>query len=346
MVSSVNGTETKEKLRQQIGTDIVFTASDAAGLTREIIVDRQKNETSRVHFGTPDVDRYLIPFFPGDLTLICGRPQNYKSGIMQTILHRTVDEIEQDERAMQECGVLVTWEVSVEKAAAYWLAVASKISTTEMLRGNVTVSQWEDLDLAVTQVSQKPFFIVGHSTKRSVDNRRRRPNLTTANVDLALDYIMNDMGYDPRIITLDYLQRIPAESDRMNHNEHIMRSVDWAKDLGLWAGCPTFLGTQADRRVDDYQVKMPKLRDSQWSSNAEQSADFFISTHMPKTAGSVGKRLDFGEFEVDVTERVCVIAVAKQKDGPAGKLFPLYVEPEYLKMGDLDRNAVKRNGRQ
>lgn len=332
MEASVNGTQ-----RKAIGVDAVFSASEAAGLTRQVVEERSKASTrTPVTFGTAALDDYLIPCWPGDLVMVCGRPQNFKTGYIQTVLHQTTAQIIA-ENATNECTVMVTWEVSVEQAMAYWLAVESGISATDMMRGEM-VGQWDKFDLAVMKVSSKPIYIIGHSTKRSEDNRRRRPNLTTDNVTLALDYLMNDLNLEPRMVALDYLQRIHMAGN-ITRNEHYLQAVDWAKDTALWGGCPVFLGTQARREVDDYKIKLPGLRDSQWSSNAEQSADKFFSLWMPKQSHDTGEHIHIGGDlgEIEVSERLLLFGATKQKFGPAGKIFPLYVEPEYLKLGDYAR---------
>lgn len=318
--------------RQKVGLDIVFTSSEAVELTKQVVKDRHTQPERAVGFGSPKLNKYLIPSWPGDLELICGRPGNYKTGYMQTRIQIATNDIIKQE-AYNECTILVTWEVSVEQAMAYWLAVESGISATDMMSGKV--KQWDKLDIAIGKVGSRPMYIIGHSVKRAADGRRGRPNLTTDNVTLALDYIINDLQKEPRLIAMDYLQRVHIPP-RMERNEHYLRTVDWAKDMALMSGGTVMLGTQADRRVDDRAIRLPGLRDSQWSSNAEQSADKFISLWMPKQGYFKGDRIDLGPFSATVSDNLLLLSVAKQKYGPAGEVFPLYIEPEYLKLGDMD----------
>lgn len=332
-------------IRIETGNDIVFSASEAAALTRGVVELRSQQRAHRVGFGTPELDKYLIPSWPGDLILVCGRPQNYKTGYMQTLMHRTAADIVKQNK-MNECVILITWEVSVEQAMAYWLAVDSGISATDMMRGEID-KEWEKFDAAIVKVSSAPVYIIGHSIGRDADKKRRRPHLPPSVVNLALDYIMNDLELEPRMISMDYLQRIHMEKGRGNdRNEHYLQCVDWAKDTAIWAGSAVYLGTQARREVDDQTIKLPSLRDSQWSSNAEQSADKFLSLWMPKQSHDIGDTLNLGGNldGITVSEKLLLMAVSKQKFGPAGRIFPLYVDPEHLKLGDADIDALKRGG--
>lgn len=321
--------------RIQTGVDLVFPAGEAAALTRTVVKKRQEQRDHKVGFGTPELDKYLIPSWPGDLVLICGRPQNYKTGYMQTLMHMAADDIVRQSKT-NECVILITWEVSVEQAMAYWLAVESGISATAMMRGDIGL-EWEKFDTAIAKVSSAPVYIIGHSIARDSDKKRRRPHLPPSTINLALDYLMNDMGLEPRMISMDYLQRIHTEKgQRIERNEHYLQCIDWAKDTAIWAGSAVYLGTQARREIDDQAIRLPGLRDSQWSSNAEQSADKFLSLWMPKQSRDIGDKLNIGSGldELTVTENLLLLAAAKQKFGPAGKIFPLYVDPEHLSIKD------------
>lgn len=330
--------------RIQIGSDLVFPASEATALTKNVIEQRQANREHKVGFGTPELNGYLIPSWPGDLVLVCGRPQNYKTAYMQTIMHgATADIVQQDKK--DECTVLVTWEVSIEQAMAYWLAVESGVSATSMMRGDVELP-WDDLNVAIAKVASAPMYIIGHSIARDSSKKRRRPHLPPSVVSTALDYLMNEMNLEPRLIVGDYLQRIHTEG-RIDRNEHYLQCVDWAKDTAVWGGCPFYLGTQARREVDDKKIPLPGLRDSQWSSNAEQSADKFLSVMMPKQYFHVGEEIDLGGQigKIGVEKNLLLLAASKQKFGDAGKVFPLIVDPEHLTLKDAYLPSLRSWGR-
>ena len=140
----------------------------------------------------------------------------------------------------------------------------------------------------------------------------------------ALHWIEDQMGFKPRAIFLDYLQLMQSESDaerRLQISENINRS----KDMAIAMGCPVIMGVQAAREVDSRSWKLPQLRDGQESSSVEQVADKMLSVWMPKTTEKIGELL--AETGRTVTENLLVMSVIKQKLGPAGEWWGLYVDP-------------------
>lgn len=335
---------------QAEGAQNVFSASEGVALTADYMHNRQQQQTG-ITFGTSALDDYLRPLGEADLVAVCGQPSNGKSLILRYLLHQATQGILDrqqagDPAAAHECTVLITWEESVEQAMAYWLAITSGVSATDMLMGRLTPPQWESLGMAMVQVGSWPLYIIGHSIGRR-EGRRARPRLTTDAVNQALDWTMNECGVEPRAIGMDYLQRIHSAGGRLDRSEHLLRCVDWAKDVAFWGGCPVLLGTQATRTVGERDIALPGLSDSQWTSNMEQSADTFLSVWMPKTKYPVGHRLKpIGELPaMEVTERLLLMQVAKQKGAQSGRIFPMYVEPEYLRVRDMSTDPIHHAAR-
>ena len=318
--------------------DSVFTATRAVNLAQDNIADRQEMAKNgwadSVRTGLPHIDAYLNPFLAGDLVTVLGRPQNGKSFMLQYIFNNAVKGILESGKT-NKCCIFVTWEVSVERAVMYWLASNAGISVTDMIRGGLSDEQMEKFGVACVKVGQLPIFIIGHSTKRK-QNRRVRPNLTTVNVQGAIDYIVNEYRteegeiLDPQFISLDYLQRIP-KPEKTQRNEHMLSCVDWANKLAFFCGCPVGLAVQAGRAVDERRIQMPTMSDGQWTSNVEQSSDFSLGVWMPKTSRQVVVPA-FANLTEDISvhDRLMLVGVLKQKDGPAGDVFKLHVEPEKM----------------
>ena len=322
-------------MEQYDPVDYTFGASHATALTRQLIHARHNNTVAGSTFGTAALDKKMIPMQAGDLILVCGRPGNGKSLVMRHLLYRATQEIVELGNE-NEATVLVTWEESVEQVTAYWIAVASGISATDMFMGNLTPKQLDRVDSTIVQVGALPLYIVGLSSQRGADGKRRRKSLTTDAVSGALDYLMNTKGLELKMVVMDYLQRIP-NTGRLDDVPHYSRCVDWAKDTALQAGCPVVLGTQSGRDVDKRaKHHLPTLSDSQYTSNAEQSADKFFSVWMPKGTHELGERIEMGGLNVTVTENLLILALLKQKYGSAPHLFPMYVKPDTLTVKDMD----------
>ena len=316
--------------------EYIYGASHATSLTRQLIHARHSQTVAGSTFGTPALDKKMIPMQAGDLVLVCGRPGNGKSLIMRHLLYKATQDLVA-QQSDNGATVLVTWEESVEQVTAYWIAVASGLSATDMFMGNLTPKQLHLVDSTIVKVGALPLYIIGLSSQRGTDGKRRRKALTTDAVSGALDHLMNENGLDPSMIVMDYLQRIP-NMGRLDDVPHYSRCVDWAKDTALQAGCPVVLGTQSGRDVDKRaKHHLPTLADSQYTSNAEQSADKFFSVWMPKGTHGLGDRIEIGGLPpLTVTENLLILALMKQKYGSAPHLFPMYVKPETLTVQDMD----------
>lgn len=323
-------------------TEFVYSSSDAVSLTRKLIHARHQQSAPGSTFGTSLVDEHVIPMQPGDLVVVCGRPGNGKSLIIRHLLYKATQEILAKGPDTKEATVLVSWEESVEQVTAYWLAVTGGYSATDMFMGKLTRYQLDDLETTITKVGTWPLYIIGLSSQRGTDGKRRRRLLTTDAVSDTLDYLMNDMGLDPRMIAADYLQRIP-KAGRIDDVPHFSGCVDWAKDTGLQAGCPFILGSQSGRDLDkSARHHLPRLSDSQYTSNAEQSADKFYGVWMPKQTHAMNDRIEIGNLPaLTVTPNLLLLGLMKQKYGPAPIIFPMYVTPEHMGVRDMDTLTQK-----
>ena len=166
-----------------------------------------------------------------------------------------------------------------------------------------------------------PLIIIGHSSQRSKENKRIRPNLSPDSINDALEFIFNEYkqadtekSVDPRLIVTDYLQllHVPHNADRRGFFTDAMR---WAKDVALWGGCPHVLNIQAKREVDDRDVKIPLIGDGGETAAIEQFSDIVFSCHMPKVY-NIEKMREFQTWnipELIVTDELMYIVLLSRK---------------------------------
>lgn len=321
----------------------VYTGLDAGRLAQKYVNERtalnQQGKMSLMEFGIPKINEYMNPFMGGDLICTLGRPGQGKSLLTNWLFDNQLKRLSET-RPANEVGIYITSEVSVERAALYWMSRIADVSMRRAIRGELDKIEIGKLGLAAVKLSTYPLFIIGHSLERSENNKRGRPDLTVNNINNAIDYIINtykdpetDRYIDPQIIILDYLQRlsIPRELHG-NRAEAMLQAVDWAKNTAIWTGSPLFLNVQASRDVDQRQIKIPEKSDAQWTSNVEQSADLLLGVWMPYMTNDMTIPAIGGAPALRSTPNLLMLAVLKQKDGPAGSVFPLYVEPEKLRI--------------
>jgi replicative DNA helicase len=240
--------------------------------------------------------------------------------------------------------ILITTEVSVEKAAMYWIARSSGIPVTRMLRGELTPDELTTVGKHAYKVMGLPLFIIGYSSRRGKDGRRRKPKLTPRKIDEAIEYILNryrDPVTNSQIevvaILTDYLQRIHNDTQH-NSVRFYTECVNWAKDLAGWAGAPHILNTQAKREVDERNIKIPMAADGQYTSNIEQTSDVQFSVHIPHKYNIqlMPEFPSWGIPELVVEPSYIYFVLLKQKDGPANKGWVLDADLSRLTLRELD----------
>lgn len=320
----------------------VYSSGQTVQMTLQQIEERRVAllEDRAVHgfFGIAELDNYLVPLWPSDLMYVSALPSNGKSFVCRMFEQRVVDLLLRNDDGSRVC-VWVTTEESAEKLGAHWLAAMSGVDSTAMLSGKLSKEQQVTVNASVAEVGSWPLYVIGHSSSVRDEDGVQRPSarLSRNEIDACIDHIMNKLGKDIVLLTIDYIHRIrnDGKSDR---EEHIRRSVDWTRDVAIWTAAPVVVAAQAKSKVGERQFAIPGIPDVEWSMNAGQSADVLLGLWMPKTTMGVGNVLKrFGEWEnLVITEKMLFVSVAKQKDGPGGKVFLLDVEPHLMNWQIMD----------
>jgi len=319
--------------------DIVFTPNDAVRLAMKTIEERRATKNVGVRIGIPPVDDYLLPCRPGELITILGMTSNYKSGLMQYWARYVANDIVK-QGIEDECVVYVTWEQAIEEMLTFDLSAVAKLSATDVFQGRIS-----DEQMAVLQTihgvhrAVTPIFLIGHS----LQEEKRRPRLTLTAVGMGLNFIKREFGYKPRIIFLDYLQQIEPEEGE-DRRLQTFYNVHRCKDMTLAMACPVVMGIQVGRDVYRESWGVPGIATGLESSNIEHTSDKSLGTWMPKTTHELGKRLDVKGVSMEVTENLLVLKVLKQKMGPAGKWWPLHVNPAINEIAPMDVHHRELNG--
>jgi len=236
---------------------------------RRLKDDRERN----VRTGLADIDKAMNPMRPGQLIPVLGYTNNYKTGLMNIIARNVAQECQEN-----ECVVVANWEDSVEDNGIWNLAGMTQISTTAIERGELSAADLLRMERSAVDVAKVPIFWVGHS---DID-MRRRGRMTIMDVWAMMERLIDVHKRKPRLLVLDYLQRIKPHSGGGDHRIGMMQIVDVAKDMAIAFGVPVLLGTQAGRSLmSAAPPKLPQMHHAQETSNIEQSASAFLSTCFP-----------------------------------------------------------------
>ena len=288
-------------------------------------------------FNIPDIDSQLMPLWPGEIMMVCGLPSNGKSFICRVMASNLADRMNEDGDPI----VWVSTEESVEKIAAQMVArFMPQISYDQIARGYVDISS---LVIAsgnphVFKLLGRPIHIIGRSM--NLDSPYRSARLT-------LDYINDEIvkiEKRPSVIILDYLQKID-DLDPTSKEASVRRTVDSLRDMADRHKTVLVVASQAKFEVSRRQYCAPQLTDSEWSSNAGQTADIFIGTWILKVTHRPGNTVNLYGRQVTVdNSNLAVIYISKNKDGAMGTEHTVLADPVNLKLTGASINTINLNG--
>lgn len=313
---------------EQNTRDIIYSPNEISNLVLDTIQERKAKPGAGVRLGIPDIDKQMLPLRPGELITITGRPSNYKSGLMSFWARWLAKEIANSEDSENKVVIYITWEMAIEEIGLYDLAASSGLSAAELAQGRCSDIDFDNLKTAAMKRAMSPLWLIGHSIER----RKKRPRMSMTNVARALIWLEEEMGLKPQIIFLDYLQQI--EPERMDNKGEATRRMDIfenvhrCKDMAISLACPVVLGVQAARAVDERPWKLPQMGDQMESSNIEHTADKMLSVWYPCRTEPLDSSIPDAP-ELRVNDHLLIIGLQKQRLGPAGGWWPLYVDPEH-----------------
>lgn len=321
----------KQRSQEVEVRDIVFTPTDAAREAIATIEERRSAVGVGVRMGVACVDAYLQPARPGQLIAIIGMTSNYKTGLMTYWARTAARQIAQDNTENQAV-VYITWESAIEELLALDLAASIGLSATDIFQGRIDDAQMAQLKETAMKRSTLPLWVIGHSIKEG----KKRPRLTLSLIGKALTSLREEYNIRPRAIFLDYLQQIEPE-DGEDRRMQVFQNVYRCKDMSYSMKCPVVIGTQAKRDAYGNSWGVPGIADSMETSNLEHTADAVLAVWMPKTNHELGAILQpkGSSQTLTVTDSLLILRVLKQRMGPAGRWWPLYVNPDTNFIGEM-----------
>lgn len=318
----------REQLRELIHNPSDLSAEHVAFAERTL-------NAPGIPFGVACVDEVMNPMLPGDMVVICARPGMGKTSIMATLARAEARRIVARGTDDTEAVFYITWEQVAEEIDLL-LGANEHYSGIDIMRGKV------DLDTVKQQATQRadlPIWVIGDSVSRtSVKSLRMFPDVVFDAIQLAVE----EFGVKPTLLIFDYMQIIPAR----NVSDKIMQvtlASNMSKELAKRVGCPSVVGVQAGRQVDQKEFKIPVLTDAQWSSATEQDTDKFFGLWRPILTDKGKPPIKIGEREFPITENLLVMQMSKQRFGPAGYTWGMHFNLEHLKLCELELHRQNLN---
>ena len=284
----------------------------------------------RLEWGAKSLDEYIIPMSAGDMVSIMGRPGHGKTSLMLHLARRAsrvCDELARLGKGKDREVIFVTWETTIEEFMALLTVEESGQSLESIGRGTADL---ERIEAACIKSLANRVTIIGRSEDTPPGMRLDLPLVARL-----ISHIRKS-GRDPIAIFFDYLQRIPSPAPRMDMMARVMENTELVKDIGLGFHCPTIVGVQASRRVDDQTgLQFAGLNDAQWASTIEQTTDKLIALTRPILYLKEGHILELRGQEHPVTQNLMGLRVLKQRWARAGKTFLVHFDPSTILLSDL-----------
>ncbi|NIQ88776.1 MAG: hypothetical protein GWN93_06710 [Deltaproteobacteria bacterium] len=306
---------------------LVHSPADLAG---EYLAWAEHIQTSSgVPFGVKAVDDKVIPMRPGQLVSIIARPGHGKTSLLAYLAREEAKRIQQRNGAEKQAVVYVTWEQSAEELEAFF-HTDGQYSISDIAWGRV------DLGVIREQVVSRaglPIWVIGHGIGRA---GQKMPQMTPEIVLDAIATMNADYGVQPSLMLFDYMQLVPVT----NFRDRVQRVTEvpiLIKQLALQIGVPAVVGVQASRSVDDRAIKIPEINEAQWASSIEQTSDKVFGLWRPCQTEELGQQIDlFDGSTHEVTERLFILRLLKQRGDMGRWTWALHFQMEYLRLCELE----------
>lgn len=286
-----------------------------------------------IPFGVRGVDSKMIPMRPGQLICILGRPGDGKTSILAYLAKQEADRILARGMETEEAVVYVTWEQAAEELTAFFLA-GDKYSVSDVAWGRVKL---DILRKQVVKGARTPIWIIGHGISRAGE---KVPRMTPDVVLQAIESMRDDFGVRPTLMLFDYLQLIPIPNAR-ERVQQVTEAPIRIKEVALRVGAPAVAGVQASRDVDSRAEKLAEIRDAQWASSIEQTADKIFSLWRPARTEPPGNYIETESGQqLEVTETLLLIRMLKQRMDRARFTWKMHFDPAYLKLAELETRRL------
>ena len=306
--------------------DFIHSPPDLAKSTLKW-AEQMRNDPG-ISLGVPCLDRQVVPFRPGDLITVLGRPGNGKSSFLCWLARQEARRLKE-----KQCVVFVTWETTAE-VLDITMQVTKGVSVADVAWGRANM---ELLKLMSIKRGSLPIWIIGHGVGGT---DKKLPRLTPRKVFEAIGSIREDYNIEPTMVLIDYIQIVPIEGYNSNDRVQIVTEIPYRlKELAMRLGVAVVAAAQAHRRVDDRKIKLPEMQDALWASSIEQASDKIFSLWLPTTTEDPGAVIKIGGKDYPVTPTLFFLKLLKQKKYKGRFTWPLYFSIEDLRLAALESDV-------
>jgi replicative DNA helicase len=282
-----------DEVDSYVGTGNTRTvdAKTAASRSYDQTINASKGIIKFAITGLVDLDRWF-KMRDGNLTIVAARPGQGKTALLITIaLNNALDMVK---RGVTGKVLFLSMEMTVEEVTARFLSQISRVPASQILDGQMDISEWGLYNDAVEIFEKLPIVI------------NDLPAMTIANIrSEAMRYLKE--GED-NLLIVDYLQLATSGMNKQNRVDEVGMV---ARGLKVYAGTtktPVLAAAQLSRAIEARAEKRPVLSDLRESGNIEQDADNVLFLYREEK-----------ELNVDTNtggmDNIRQVIVAKQRNG-------------------------------
>lgn len=272
----------------------------------DVIVSlKNSNDELTVTSGFIDLDKMIVGFKPGTLTIIAARPAMGKTAFGLNILVNSV--FKQDVPT-----AFFSLEMTANELVKRMISCKELVNGTALKTGNLSDGEMKRvLDFGEKYSSSKVY--IDETPALDIDTFQDRAKQLKKKMNVGL-------------IIIDYLQYMRSMKKTINSREQEIADISRGlKAISKELQIPVISLAQLNRNLDARTDKRPVLSDLRESGGIEQDADTIMFLY----------RDDYyhpNETPNNVTE----VIVAKQRSGPTG-VVKLHWDGQYTKFDNLDK---------
>ena len=267
----------------------------------DALSDAEGNLTG-ITTGFADLDARTSGLQKSDLIIVAARPSMGKTSFALNIAQNA---------ALKGGGnvMIFSLEMSASQIGQRLLSMDARIELSELRRGNLTRSDWEDLNLSVDRLSGSGIFI---------DDT---PGISITEMKSKCRRLRAERSLD--LIVIDYLQLMSIKGYSEGRQLEVSTLSRMLKQLAREMNCPVVVLSQLSRAVEQRQDHRPQLSDLRESGAIEQDADVVMFLY----------RDEYYNPETTEKPNIAEIIIAKQRNGPTGSVELAWLG-KYTKFAD------------
>ena len=321
------------KLESAVGGVIKYEVSDIGKVHSKVLNDSFAVAMNGTKSGIPTGYRNLDNFTNGwqktDLVILAGRPSMGKSvcGLAFALNPALRDNIP---------TAIFSLEMSSDQLVGRCQSTLSGINSSKIIKKQLTIEECQIIELRCYELKRAPIYI---------DDT---PSLSLMELKGKARKLVRDKKV--RLIVIDYLQLMTAESSKSGNREQEVAFISKGlKALAKELDIPIIALSQLNRSVETRgNDKKPMLSDLRESGAIEQDADMVIFCYRPEYYGIQDYEVG---GEIMATNGLMCLIVSKHRAGSLGELRFKFngnltklenydsIENEILQPSKLDENT-------